>query len=95
MAVEALVQQLHEHALRPAAEVGAQPVGEQQRRPGRDGSRETRGGLPDGEADGGETFLWLRFGIGLLLPIVVGGVTYTCVMQVRLDRLAALLQVLL
>ena len=85
MTPEALVQQLLEHTIRPTAKVVAQPVGKQQHRPRRDDSRKLQTRPPGGEADGDEFSLWLRFGFGLLLLIIVGRVTYTCFMQVRLD----------
>ncbi len=56
------LQQLHEHVLRPAAEVGAQPVGEQQRRSRWNDTHERSMGLSAGEADWREIPYGLRLG---------------------------------
>ena len=94
MALEAFGQHFHEHAFRAAAEVGAKTVGEQQRRSRQDDPREPGVGLLSaGEADGGEAHPRLRFLRKFLPPVVVGGIADACILQVRLDRLATLLQV--
>ena len=94
MAPKAFGQQLHEHALRAAAEVGAKAVGEQQRRSRRDDTSEGGIGLLSaGEADGSQVPCGTRLCFQLLPPVVVGGIADTRLLQVRLDRLATLLQV--
>jgi len=86
MGGKAFEQQIHKHVLGAGAEMGLETVGEQQRHARGDTLGERRfgrWGLPDvyrnHAADGA------RRGAELLAPVVVGGITGTYLLQVRLQ----------
>ena len=92
MAHKAFVQQVAQHILRAAAEVGTKTIGEQES--GTGGYRTGKYWICMlGEADGREFRLWVILCQQLLSPIVVGRIVYTCFLQVILNGLATLLQV--
>ena len=92
MAQKAFVQQVAQHILRAAAEVGTKTIGEQKSGTGRDGTGKYRICML-GETYWCEFRLWIILCQQLLSPIVIGGIVYTCFLQVILNGLAALLHV--
>ena len=89
---KAFVQQVAQHILRAAAEVGTKTIREQESNTCGYRNRKNRISML-GKTDGGEFRLWIVPCQQLLSPVVVGGIVYTCFLQVILNRLAALLQV--
>ena len=67
-------------------------IGKQKCGTGWNGCREC-GICMTGDTDGSKCRTGCFPGQGLLAPVVVGGIVYTCIMQVLLNRLAALTQV--
>jgi len=79
MGRQALVEQLQQDFLRPAAEMGAKAVGEQQRHAGGDIARDGRRRSKPLMADAYRRQVASRIpgGAVLLAPVIVGGVTCT------------------
>ena len=92
MAHKAFVQQIAQHILCATAEVGTETIGEQKCCTCRYGTGKY-GVSMLGKTDGGKFRFWIILYQKLLTPVIIGGIVYTCFMQVILDRLAALLQV--